>query len=106
MTPVPVQIRRIIFERFNDPDAPFTNDQIFEILKEKGGIDPGMIIDDLEQFFVGLCDERVMRNIAQNFTTMHFKLFEPLSEIKCDSCDTGFCGISSEKTCPSCGTSI
>ena len=29
-------LRKIIFEKFNDVDAKFTNDEIFEILKENG----------------------------------------------------------------------
>jgi hypothetical protein len=32
--PVVLQIRKIIFEKFNDVDIKFTNDEIFEILKK------------------------------------------------------------------------
>ena len=45
-TPLELQIRKIIFEKFNDPDKKFTNDDVFEILKSNGDIDPSWIIDD------------------------------------------------------------
>ena len=49
-TPIPLQIRKIIFENFNDVDSKFTNDEIFEILKQKGDYNSDWIIDDLEPF--------------------------------------------------------
>ena len=36
-TPIELQIRKIVFEKFNEVDTIFTNDSIFEILKEKKG---------------------------------------------------------------------
>ena len=39
-------------------------------------IDPTMTIDDMEVYFKELCDSELLRNIAQNFTTQWFKLFE------------------------------
>ena len=33
-TPITLQIRKIIFEKFNDVDTKFTNDEIFETLKQ------------------------------------------------------------------------
>jgi len=50
-TPIALQIRKIIFEKFNDVDVNFTNDDVFEILKENGDFDPSWIIDDTESFF-------------------------------------------------------
>ena len=50
-TPIELQIRKIIFEKFNDVDSRFSNDQIFEIIKEGNDIDPSWIIDDFESFF-------------------------------------------------------
>ena len=32
-TPIELQIRKIIFENFNDVDSKFSNDEIFEIIK-------------------------------------------------------------------------
>ena len=84
--PITNSIRKIIFENFNDADLKFNNDQIFEILKQNKKIDPSLAIDDMEVYFKELCDTEIMRNIAQNFTTQWFKLFEPLEKIQCSSC--------------------
>jgi len=32
-TPIELQIRKIIFEKFNDVDSKFSNDEIFELKK-------------------------------------------------------------------------
>ena len=53
-SPVTTQIRKIIFENFNDIDLRFNNDQIFEILKQNGNIDTSWTIDDVEVFFLSL----------------------------------------------------
>ena len=79
-------IRKIIFENFNDDDLSFNNDQIFEILKRDQMIDSSLTIDDMEVHFKELCDTELLRNIAQNFTTQWFKLFESLEKIQCNSC--------------------
>ena len=55
-TPLELQIRKIIFEKFNDVDKKFTNDEVFEILKSNGDIDPSWIIDDTESLFNNMCD--------------------------------------------------
>ncbi len=47
VTPIVIQIRKIIFEKFNDVDNKFTNDEIFEILKENYDIYQSWIIDDV-----------------------------------------------------------
>jgi len=79
-------IRKIIFENFNDDDLRFNNDQIFEILKQNEIVEPSVTIDDMEIYFKELCNVEILRNIAQNFTTQWFKLFEPIEKIQCDSC--------------------
>jgi len=108
-TPIELQIRKIIFERFNNVDTIFTNDDIFSILKEDGDINPSWIIDDTEPFFKQICDSGLARNVAQNFTTIHMKLFDPIEKLHCDSCNHDIClGPSEEKQCPntSCNSSI
>jgi hypothetical protein len=101
-TPIELQIRKIIFEKFNDVDTKFTNDEIFEILKSEGDIDPSWIIDDTESLFHDLCDSGLVRNIAQNFTTIFLKLFDPVEKFHCDTCNNDiFLGISEERLCPS-----
>ena len=107
--PVALQIRKIIFEKFNDINTNFTNDEIFETLKENTDIDPSWIIDDTEPFFNEICDSGLARNIAQNFTTIHLKLFDPVEKLYCNACNQDiYLGISEERTCPnpSCKSSI
>ena len=107
--PLELQIRKIIFEKFNDTDQKFTNDEIFEILKSNGDIDPSWIIDDTESLFNEMCDSGLVRNIAQNFTTIFFKLFDPIEKLQCGSCNHEiFLGTSEERICPnpSCKSSI
>ena len=108
-TPIPLQIRKIIFEKFNDVDTIFTNDEIFEILKTNDDIDSSWIIDDTESFFNEICDSGLARNIAQNFTTIHLKLFDPVEKLHCNTCNQDiYLGTSEERTCsnPSCKSSI
>ncbi|MDC0450583.1 hypothetical protein OAL59_01450 [Nitrosopumilus sp.] len=109
LIPIQLQIRKIIFEEFNDIDTKFTNDQIFEILKSNGDIDSSWIIDDTEFLFNDLCDSGLIRNIAQNFTTIFLKLFDTVEKLHCNSCSNDiYVGTSEERTCPnpSCKSSI
>ncbi|MBT5200453.1 MAG: hypothetical protein HOK63_06760 [Thaumarchaeota archaeon] len=100
-TPIELQIRKIIFEKFNDPDTIFTNDDVFGILKETADIDSSWIIDDVESFFNEICDSGMARNVAQNFTTIHLKIFDPIEKSHCASCNFDIhLGPSEEKKCP------
>ena len=102
-------IRKVIFENFNDIDLRFNNDQIFEILKQNEMVDPSVTIDKMEVYFKELCDAEILRNIGQNLNTQWFKLFEPIEKIQCSSCKKENYVISSEtKICQnsSCGSTI
>ncbi|MDC4215123.1 MAG: hypothetical protein MT332_04965 [Candidatus Nitrosopumilus limneticus] len=100
-TPIELQIRKIIFEKFNDVNKKFTNDEVFEILKSNGDVNPSWIIDDTESLFNDICDSRLVRSIAQNFTTIFLKLFELVEKFHCNSCNYDIhLGISEEKICP------
>ena len=108
-TPISLQIRKIIFEKFNDVDTKFTNDDIFDLIKENGDVDPSWIIDDTESVFNDICDSGLARNIAQNLTTIWMKLFDPVEKFHCGACDNDiYLGISEERICPnpSCKSSI
>lgn len=101
MSDLLLQIRKTIFEKFNNPDTRFTNDEVFAELQKNDNIDKSLVIDDMEQYFSVLCDAGLMRNIAQNFTTQWFKLFDPLEKITCPSCNAEIhINKSEEKNCP------
>ena len=106
---ITTSIRKVIFENFNDVDLKFNNDQVFEILKQNEKADPSLTIDDMEVHFKELGDAEILRNIAQNFTTQWFKLFEPIEKIQCSSCKKESYLISSEnRICQnsSCGSTF
>lgn len=99
--PIALQIRKVIFEKYNDTDIRFNNDEIFEIIKQNGDIDPSWTIDDMEPFFQEICNKGLTRNIAQNFTTIWFKLFDPVEKFECQKCNNEiFLGISEDRICP------
>lgn len=103
MSDITNHIRKIIFEKYNDPDTRFTNDEVFTILQQNNLIDKSMIIDDMEPHFDELCNSGLMRNIAQNFTTQWFKIFDSLEEKQCTSCGLqNFLSQSEEQNCLSC----
>ena len=107
--PITTSIRKVIFENYNDVDLKFNNDQVFEILKQNEKIDPSLTINDMEVYFKELGDAEILRNIAQNFTTQWFKLFEPIEKIQCNSCKKESYITSSEnRICQnsSCGSTL
>jgi Fe2+ or Zn2+ uptake regulation protein len=97
---VPLQIRKTIFEKFNDTNLRFTNDEILELLKNNG-LDSSVSIDDVEQYFSQLRDAGLIRQIAQNFTTNWYKLFDVVEKIKCNSCNQEvYLGKLEPRVCP------
>ena len=50
------QIRKVIFDNFNDVDTRFNNDQVLELLKRDEAFDQTITIDDLESQFVKIED--------------------------------------------------
>ncbi len=100
-TPIQLQIRKIIFEKYNDVDTKFTNDEIFESIKQGGDFDSTWIIDDLEPYINEICDSGLARNIAQNFTTIWLKLFDPVKKLRCNTCNQDIhVGESEKQECP------
>lgn len=98
---VSLQIRKVIFEKFNDPNLRFTNDEIFEVLKGNG-LDSSLTIDDMEPYFNQLHDEGMIRPIAQNFTTQWFKIFDVIEKYNCKSCgqEVYLGKLEPRRTCP------
>ena len=98
--PISIQIRKIIFDKYNDLELRFTNDEIFEIIKNNGDVDKSWTIDDMEKYFQDICDSGLVRNIAQNFTTVWFKLFNSIEKIQCNSCNReSYLGESEARIC-------
>ena len=101
--PIITNIREVIFENFNDIDLKFNNDQIFQILKSTGKLsfenepEDGWKNLDLGDALEELCNTEILRNIAQNYNTQWFKLFEPLEKINCVLCEEDNYLTSSEK---------
>ncbi|HEX5456863.1 MAG TPA: hypothetical protein VFX64_00580 [Candidatus Nitrosotalea sp.] len=97
---LPLQIRKVIFEKYNDTNLRFTNDEILEVLKSNG-LDSSVTIDDVEQYFNQLRDAGLIRQIAQNFTTNYYKLFDVVEKIKCNSCNQEvYLGKLEPRVCP------
>ena len=102
-------IRKVIFENFNDADLKFNNDQVFEILKQNEMVDPSLTAIDMEVYFKELCDAEILRNIGQNLNTQWFKLFEPIEKIQCGSCKKeSYITQSENRTCQNsgCGSTL
>ena len=96
-----LQIRRIIFDNFNEIHLRFNNDEILELLKKNQNFDQSQSIDDLESDFQKLEDDGLVRCIAQNFTTKWFKLFDTVEKLLCNSCKTEiFLGKEEPRICP------
>ena len=103
------QIRKVIFDNFNDVDTRFNNDQVLELLKKDETFDQTITIDDLESQFVKIEDDGLVRCIAQNFTTKWFKLYEKMESLNCSSCNgVVFLGNDESKICynDECGATL
>ena len=98
---IELQIRRIVFDNFNDLDIRFNNDQILEFLKKSDGFDQSITVDNLEDEFKKIEDDGFVRCIAQNFTTKWFKLYDDIEKIHCSSCNSDvYLGKDESRICP------
>jgi len=98
---IELQIRRIVFDNFNDLDIRFNNDQILEFLKKSDGFDQTITVDNLEDEFKKIEDDGFVRCIAQNFTTKWFKLHDSIEKIHCSSCTSDvYLGKDESRICP------
>ncbi|MDC0171936.1 hypothetical protein OAK02_03850 [Candidatus Nitrosopelagicus sp.] len=96
-----LQIRKIIFENFNEIDLRFNNDEIYELLKKNDNFDQSQTIDDLANDFKKIEDDGLVRCIAQNFTTQWFKIFDDVEKITCTSCNSEiYLGKEESRICP------
>ena len=96
-----LQIRKIIFENFNEIDLCFINDEIYEFLNKNDAFDKSQTIDDLVNDFKKIEDDGLVRCIAQNFTTQWFKIFDDVEKINCNSCHSDvYLGKEESRICP------
>ncbi len=95
-------IRQVIHDNFNDPDTPFTNDQVLEVMIRDGYVDSSVTVDDLAEDFEGLCRSGLARDIAQNFTTIWLKLFDMVEPAECATCGVVHLGRQEDRVCPLC----
>ena len=103
------QIRKIIFDNFNNIDVRFNNDQILELLRKDQNFDQSITIDDLETQFKKIEADGLVRCIAQNFTTKWFKLYDSMKKFTCSSCNSDvFLGDDESRVCPNteCGATL
>lgn len=101
-------IRKIIFDNFNDTDVRFSNDEMLGYLNQ---IDQYKSMDDVLDFEDVLLDmekSHTLRPIAQNFNTRYYRLWDPLEPATCKACGlvTYFAPNEEGKQCPKCGATM
>lgn len=101
-------VRKIIFDNFNDTDVRFSNDEILELLSQ---MDQYKALDDVLDFEDVLLDMEksgMLRPIAQNFNTRYYRLWNTLGPAACRACGlaTYFAPNEEGKACPQCGTKM
>jgi hypothetical protein len=102
-------IRKIIFDNYNDTDVRFSNDEILDHLNEDERY-RSMQLDvlDFEEILLELEASRMLRPIAQNFNTRYYRLWETVEGTTCKGCGSSayFASSEEEKKCPNCGAKI
>ncbi len=101
-------IRKIIFDNFNDADTRFSNDDILSYLTQ---IDRYRALDDVLEFEDQLLEMEksgLLRPIAQNFNTRYYRLWNTLEPLICKSCNfvAYFAQAEEDKSCPQCNAAM
>lgn len=101
-------IRKIIFDNFNDTDVRFSNDEILGYLNR---IDKYKELDDVLDFEDALLEMEksgMLRPIAQNFNTRYYRLWNTLEQAACKVCGFSTFLVANEegKVCPQCGAKM
>ena len=55
----------------------FNNDQVLEEIVKYDALHTDSSTEKLEEYFEDLCKKEILRNIAQNLTTVWYKTFDP-----------------------------
>lgn len=98
-------VRKIIFDNFNDTDVRFSNDEILGFLNQMNGYKALDDVLDFEDVLLDMEKSGLLRPIAQNFNTRYYRLWNPLEPATCKSCNftTYFSPNEEGKVCPKCG---
>ena len=101
-------IRRIIFDNFNDTDIRFSNDEILGYLNQ---MDRYRTLDDVldfEDVLLEMEKSGLLRPIAQNFNTRYYRLWNTLEPATCRACGlaTYFAQAEEGKLCPECRSNL
>jgi hypothetical protein len=101
-------IRKIIFDNFNDTDVRFSNDEILGFLNQMGRYKALDDVLDFEDVLLGMEKSGMLRPIAQNFNTRYYRLWNTLEPATCKGCgsSTYFAPNEEGKACPECGTNM
>lgn len=98
-------VRKIIYENYNNTDVRFSNDEILAHLLELDTY-RGMDLDvlDFEELLLEMETSGMLRPIAQNFNTRYFRLWGPVERTSCKDCGNATFFVPSEegKICPKC----
>ena len=101
-----LDIRKIIFDNFNDTDVRFSNDDILQYLNsQEKYMRMDLDVLDFEDVLLDMESSGLLRAIAQNFNTRYYRIWSPLAEIKCKDCGfSSYFASESEETklCPNC----
>jgi len=100
-----IDIRKIIFDNFNDTDTRFSNDEILGLLNKMNSYKALDDVLDFEDVLLDMEKSGMLRPIAQNFNTRYFRLWNTLEPATCKSCNfiTYFVQNEEGKACPQCG---
>ncbi|HEX7032065.1 MAG TPA: hypothetical protein VF172_03605 [Nitrososphaera sp.] len=101
-------IRKIIFDNFNDTDTRFSNDEMLGYLNQ---MEQYKALDDvleLEDVLLDMEKSGLLRPIAQNFNTRYYRLWNTLEPAACRACGlaTYFAPSEEGKVCPKCNAAM
>lgn len=102
-------IRKIIFEHYNNTDVRFSNDEILEhllVLDKYRGMELEVL--DFEEVLLELESSGMLRPIAQNFNTRYYRLWGEVAHSSCKTCgkETFFVHSEEGKICPQCSEKL
>lgn len=101
-------IRKIIFDNFNDTDTRFSNDEMLGYLNQMEQYKSLDDVLDFEDVLLDMEKSGLLRPIAQNFNTRYYRLWNTLEPATCNACGftTYFAPSEEGKVCPKCSAQM